>query len=230
MPPKGKASHAISVKCSHTYHKLTSPLIISFAKDVTELSWYKFAAVEEGSEEWLKMFSWELVQEANGCLDSWNVQEFWFTKRHPSSSWPSGIAFSLVVAPGIVPILRVPFPLLNQHWKFGGPQQEDVWRVSSTRGDYKKSLLGNKAVFLMRRVMAEFWVMSQFDFKSDWRGWVPSSGVGEADFIAVAKNEQELTSKGTHAHISRTEGTRIQHCLQYHQLSLMRISSFSMGI
>lgn len=56
--PKGKASRAMGVNCSHTHNnKLTIPLIISFAKGVTELSWDKFAAVEEGSGEELKMFS-----------------------------------------------------------------------------------------------------------------------------------------------------------------------------
>lgn len=55
VPPKGKAPHATFANYSHTHNnKLTSPLIISFVEGVTKLSWDKFAAVEEGSGEWLK--------------------------------------------------------------------------------------------------------------------------------------------------------------------------------
>ena len=53
VAPKGKVPHAVFVNCSHTHNnkQLTNPLIISFAKSVTEPSWDKLTAVEKGSGE-----------------------------------------------------------------------------------------------------------------------------------------------------------------------------------
>lgn len=150
-------------------------------------------------------------------------RDFGLPKDIQALLWPSGIAFSLVAAPGIVPMFRVAFALLNQHWKSGGPQEEDVLTVNSTRGDYKKSPSANKAGFWWEGVWQNFGSWVSLILIIRYERMCNILWGGRTSFYSSGKKCRELTPKGTTAHILRTEGIQIQHSLWYHQLSLMRI-------